>query len=92
MECPYIYGDNQSILVKSSVPDSVLQKKSNGCAYHFVREGLCFDEWRCCYVNMSKNPADLATKPLPAGKKSDLFCSMLLHYLVPENDEVIIDV
>ena len=35
-ECAYVYGDNQSILVNSSVPDSVLRKKSNSCAFHFV--------------------------------------------------------
>ena len=39
-----------------------------------------------------QEPDDLATKPLPVGEKGDLFCSMLLNYLVPEKDEVIIDV
>ena len=38
-ECCYIFGDNQSMLVNSSMPDSMLRKKSNSVAYHFVREG-----------------------------------------------------
>ena len=35
----YIYADNQSVLVNSSAPTSVLRKKSSSIAYHFVREG-----------------------------------------------------
>lgn len=35
-ECAFVYGDNQSVLVNSSVPDSMLKKKSNSYTYHFV--------------------------------------------------------
>ena len=41
----YILGDNKSVLVNSSVPTSVLSKKSNSIAFHFVREGSAADEW-----------------------------------------------
>ena len=42
----YIYGDNQSVLINSSIPTSVLKKKSSLISYHFVREGVAADEQR----------------------------------------------
>ena len=36
----YIYGDNQSVLANTTIPDSTLKKKSQNIAYHFVHEGL----------------------------------------------------
>ena len=32
----FIYGDNQSVLANTTVPDSTLRKKSQSIAYHFV--------------------------------------------------------
>ena len=77
----YVYGDNQSVLSNTTMPHSVLKKKSNSIAYHFVREGTAKDEWRTTYVNTSSNPADLLTKPLPAGEKRTRFVQMLLYHL-----------
>ena len=34
----YIFGDNKSVLSNGSIPDSVLRKKSNSTANHFMRE------------------------------------------------------
>ena len=48
----YIMGDNQSMLATSSIPDSVLRKKGQSIAYHFVCEGAVCDEWRTSYINM----------------------------------------
>jgi hypothetical protein len=48
----YISGDNQSVLANTTIPDSVLKKKSQSIAYHFVHEGSARDEWRTAYVNM----------------------------------------
>ena len=72
---------NQSVLWNTSVPDSVIKKKSNSIAYHFVREGVARDEWRTAYVNTHLNPADLLTKPLPSGEKRTRFTSYILHFL-----------
>ena len=45
LELPtYIFGDNQSVLVYSSKPHSILKKKSSSIAFHFVREGAANDE------------------------------------------------
>ena len=82
-ECAYIYGDNKSVLVNSSVPYSQLKKKSNTVTFHHVREGSALDEWRTTYINTHDNIADLMTKNLPSEEKIIKFCKMLLHYLTP---------
>ena len=56
-----IYGDNQSVLANTTIPDSALKKKSQSIAYHFVREGVARDEWRALYVNTHDNEVDLLT-------------------------------
>ena len=83
-----IYGDNQSVLSNTSFPDSVLKKKSNAIAYHFVREGCARDEWRTAYVNTHLNPADLLTKPLPSGEKRTKFVRMILYHIFGGGHEV----
>ena len=65
----HIYGDNQSVLANTTIPDSTLKKKLQSIAYHFVREGAARDEWRTTYVNTNENEADLLTKQLPSGEK-----------------------
>ena len=80
-EPTFIYGDNQSVLANTSVPHSVLKKKSNSIAYYFVCEGYARDEWRTAYVKTIFNPADLLTKPLPSGEKRKRFVAMLLYHI-----------
>ena len=58
----FIYGDNQSVLANTTIPESRLKKKSQSIAYHFVREGAARDEWQTTYVNTHENEADLLTK------------------------------
>ena len=77
----YIYGDNQSVLANTTIPDSTLKKKSQSIAYHYVREGVARDEWRTSYVNTHENEADLLTKQLPHGEKRKGFVSNLLHHI-----------
>ena len=77
----YIEGDNQSVLANTTIPDSILKKKSQSIAYHFVREGAARDEWRTAYVNTHDNEADLLTKLLPSGEKRKGFVRRLLHHI-----------
>ena len=51
----YIYGDNQSVIFNTTIPDSTLKKKSHSIAYHFTREAEAINEWRTAYVNMNEN-------------------------------------
>jgi hypothetical protein len=76
-----IYGDNQSVLANTTIPDSTLKKKSQSIAYHFVREGVARDEWRTTYVNTNDNEADLLTKQLPSGEKRKGFVRSVLHHI-----------
>lgn len=77
----YIYGDNQSVLANTTIPESTLKKKSQSIAYHFVREGCARDEWRTTYVSTHDNEADLLTKPLPPGEKRRMFVRKVLHHI-----------
>ena len=77
----YVYGDNQSVLANTTIPDSTLKKKSQSIAYHLVREGAARDEWRTAYVNTHENEADLLTKVLPNGAKRKGFVMQLLHHI-----------
>ena len=76
-----IYGDNQSVLANTTIPDSTLKKKSQSIAYHFVCEGVARDELRTSYVNTHDNEADLLSKQLPHGEKRKGFVSNLLHHI-----------
>ena len=80
-----MYGDNQSVLYNTTIPESTLKKKSQSIAYHFVREGSARDEWHTAYVNTHLNPADLLTKPLAPGEKRRGFIRMLLHHIFAVN-------
>ena len=80
----YIFGDNKSVLVNASNPDSVLKKKSTSIAYHFVREGVAKNEWMVTYVSTDNNPADILTKPSLSSDKRAKFIAMILHHLTME--------
>jgi hypothetical protein len=81
----FLYGDNQSVLWNTSTPDSMLKKKSNSIAYHFVREGAAKDEWRTSYVKTTINPADLFTKPLQSGENRRHKIRMMLYDIYPRD-------
>ena len=58
----YTFGDNQSVVTSSTVPQSALSKRHNALAYHRVREAfaakiLCF-----CHIEGVNNPADVLSK------------------------------
>ena len=63
----FMYGDKQSVLWNTSVPDCILKKKTSRVVYHFVREGVLNDEWRTAYDKTFYNPSDLLTKSWPSG-------------------------
>ena len=77
----YIQGDNQSVLLSTTITDSTLKKKSQSIAYHIVREGPVRDEWRISYINTHLNEADLLTKSLPRGEKRKGFVKNLIHHI-----------
>lgn len=77
----YVFGDNQSVLVNSSKPHSMLKKKLLSIAYHFVSEGVAKDKWRVTYLSTHLNPVDMCTILLPGGEKRSIFTNYFLHYV-----------
>ena len=65
----FAHGDNQSVLCNTRVIESTIKKKSQGIAFHLVREGVARDGWRTTCVDTNENETDLLTKPLPNGEK-----------------------
>ena len=83
----FIFGDNQSILWNTTVPDSTLKKKSSSVAYHFVREGVAKDEWRTAYVNTKANPSDVLTKMITVMNDRKRKIRMMLYDIYPECED-----
>jgi len=82
----FVYGDNQSVLWNTSVPDSTLKKKSSSVAYHFVRKGVAKDEWRTGYVHISFNPSDVMTKSIVNMQDRKRKIRMMLYDIYPEEE------
>ena len=75
----YVYGDNQSVLANVTISESLLKKKSNSIAYHYVREGVARNEWRMSYVNIKSNPADVLSKNMRSGRDRDAKIRMMMY-------------
>ena len=84
----FIFGDNQSVLWNTTVPDSMLKKKTASVSYHFVREGVSADEWRTTYINTKENPSDILTKNLPAGESRYKKVRMIMYDIYPVNEDI----
>jgi hypothetical protein len=54
--------DNQSVVNNTTFPSSVLKKKSNAIAYHYVRENVAAGVIRIIYIRSQDNLADMLTK------------------------------
>lgn len=78
-EPTFIRGDNKSVLSNTTVPSSVLSKKSNSIAYHAVREGVARGEWVTGYIKTDVNPSNILTKSLQAGAKRDAEVALCLY-------------
>ena len=75
----YIYGDNMSVIHNTQRPESTLKKKSNSICYHAVRESVAMGECLTGHVSTDENPADIATKIVPGGRKRDHLCGKVLY-------------
>ena len=57
-------GDNMSVVLKTTVPSSVLKKKHLGISYHRAREAIAATILRFAHVRSEEHLADILTKPL----------------------------
>jgi hypothetical protein len=72
-----LFCDNQSVVINSSTPSSVLKKKHNSIAYHRVRESVASGIIQIAKEPTKSNLADILTKPL-AGPQ---FKHLITHIL-----------
>jgi len=77
----FVYGDNQSVLYNTTLPESTLKKKSNSIAYHAVREGVATNEWLTGYEPTDSNVSDLLTKPVPAGERRTRLVRGVMYFI-----------
>ena len=59
-----MFGDNQSVVLNTTIPSSQLKKKIHACAYHRVREMITCRAIRFMHCQSTLNAADVLTKPL----------------------------
>jgi hypothetical protein len=59
-----MFGDNQSVILNTTIPSSQLKKKIHGCAYHRIREMIACRAIRFMHIASVDNVADVLTKPL----------------------------
>ena len=58
-------GDNNSVVLNTTMPSSVLKKKHSACSYHRVREAIAVEIMKFCHNPSEANYADILTKALP---------------------------
>ena len=61
----FVKADNMSVVHNCSNPASMLKKKSNSIAYHYVRERCAGGVCNITYVSTDLNVADMLTKSQP---------------------------
>ena len=61
-EKSYMFGDNQSVVTSSTVPDSRLQKRHVALSYHRVREAMASGFLEYFFIEGKYNPADILSK------------------------------
>ena len=57
-------GDNNSVVLNCTMPNSVLKKKHAACNYHRVREAIAGGAVAFAHIPSTMNYADVLTKPL----------------------------
>ena len=57
-----MFGDNESVVLSSTVPHSKLNKRHNALSYHRVREAIAARIYRFFHINGADNPSDILSK------------------------------
>ena len=58
----WMFCDNMSVVVSSSIPKSTIKKRHNALAYHRVREAVAAGIVTIHHIRSEENPADILTK------------------------------
>jgi len=78
-------GDNNSVVLNCTMPNSVLKKKASACSYHRVREAIASGIMKFAHVPTELNYADILTKPVSGARYRDLVRPLLFR--VPMEEE-----
>ena len=57
-----VFGDNQSVITNSTIPQSQLQKRHAALSYHRVREAIAAGIFQLYHINGCDNPSDVLSK------------------------------
>jgi hypothetical protein len=60
-EKSYMFGDNQSVITNSSIPNSSLNKRHNTLSYHRVQEMIAAMILGYYWIDGKRNPADIVS-------------------------------
>jgi hypothetical protein len=58
-----MFGDNNAVIISTSIPSSQLKKKHNACAFHRIRECVAMKVIDFMHIPSVDNLADVLTKP-----------------------------
>ena len=83
-----LLGDNKSVVLNTTVPSSMLNKKHLACNYHRVREAVAGGVLTFCHCPTDQNLADLLTKPL-GGKTHHSLTNRLIGRKTVEFHDVV---
>ena len=61
----WMFGDNNSVITRSTIPHSTLGKRWNALLCHRVREAVAGGWVHFEHIPGTENPADILMKPLP---------------------------
>ena len=89
----YMFGDNQAVVMNSSIPHSSLSKRHNALGYHRVREMIAAKVLGYYWTDGKSNPADVVSKHWSYPQvwhllKQLLFYSGNTSDLIDENDKI----
>ena len=72
-----IFGDNQSVVTSTSVPESTLKKRHHSVNFNYVREAVAAGVALIFKVYTGSNLADLFTKLLDKITRKKIFGAIL---------------
>ena len=58
----YMSGDNKSVFMSSTIPQSILNKRHNILSYHRVREAIAVKILQFCWCSSDQNKSDILSK------------------------------
>ena len=75
----YIFGDNKSAVMSSTIPQSILGKRHNMLSYHRVREALATKILEFHWCSSDQNRSDILSNHWEHAKVNDTLRELFDH-------------